>query len=72
MVIGGLSSVILIGLSSTVMVDILHCEYCIFPFKNPGLFTIPGAFIIGILVSLLTKDPNAQHKYSELLKKMSS
>jgi cation/acetate symporter len=72
MVIGGFSSVILIGLSPTVMVDILHCEYCIFPFKNPGLFTIPGAFVIGILVSLLTKDPNAQHKYSELLKKMSS
>ncbi len=72
MVVGALSSVMLIGLSPTVMVDILHCEYCIFPFKNPGIFTIPGSFIVGIFVSLLTKDPNAQHKYSDLLKKMAS
>ncbi|QOL20405.1 solute symporter family protein [Candidatus Bodocaedibacter vickermanii] len=72
MVIGALSSVILIGLSPTVMVDILHCDYCVFPFKNPGLFTIPGSFVVGILVSLVTKDSKAQHTYAELLKKMAS
>lgn len=72
MVVGALSSVILIGLSPTVMVDILHCDSCIFPFKNPGLFTIPGSFIVGILVSLMTKDSKAQNTYAELLKKMAS
>lgn len=72
MVVGGLASVALIGLSPTVMVDIFHCEGCLFPFKNPGIFTIPGSFIVGIVVSLFTKDTNAQHKYSDLIKKMVS
>lgn len=70
MVIGGLSSVILIGLSPTVMIDILHCESCWFPFKNPGIFTIPASFALGILISLLTEDKEAEMKYSGLLKKM--
>lgn len=72
MVVGALSSVILIGLSPTVMMDIFRCDDCIFPFKNPGLFTIPGSFIVGIFVSLVTKDSKAQHTYAELLKKMAS
>jgi cation/acetate symporter len=72
MVVGGLSSVILISLSSTVMVDILHCESCWFPFKNPGIFTIPMSFILGIVVSLFTQDKEAYLKYQNLFKKMSA
>lgn len=72
MVVGGLSSVILIGLSPTVMIDILHCESCWFPFKNPGIFTIPASFILGIMVSLLTKDKEAETKYQDLCKRMSA
>ena len=70
MVIGALSSVVLIGCSSTVMVDILHYETCWFPFKNPGLFTIPASFILGIVVSLLTTDTTARKHFSALVKKM--
>ena len=72
MVVGGLSSVTLIGLSPTVMIDILHCESCWFPFKNPGIFTIPASFVLGIVVSLLTKDKEAETKYQTLCKRMSN
>jgi len=72
MVVGGLSSVTLIGVSPTVMIDILHCESCWFPFKNPGVFTIPASFVLGIVVSLLTKDKEAETKYQTLCKRMSN
>lgn len=72
MVVGGLSSVMLIGLSPTVMIDILHCESCWFPFKNPGIFTIPMSFILGIVVSLMTTDKVANQKYPQLVEKMRS
>lgn len=72
MVVGGISSVVLIGLSPTVMIDILQCNTCLFPFKNPGLFTIPASFLLGIIVSLLTKDEEANSKYKLLLEKMKS
>ncbi len=66
MVLGALSSVALIALSPTVMIDILQCENYIFPFRNPGIFTIPGSFILGVLVSLLTKDVEAKKNYKLL------
>jgi cation/acetate symporter len=34
-----------------------------FPMKNPGVFSIGGAFLIGILVSLLKREPNAEEMY---------
>lgn len=68
MIFGAFSSVTLIMLSPTVMIDILHCDFCWFPFKNPGLFTIPATFVVGILVSLLTQDKDAQRKFDDLAK----
>lgn len=59
MLIGSLSSVMLICLSPTVMIDILHYQFCWFPFKNPGLFTIPLSFGFGIIVSLTTQETAA-------------
>lgn len=68
MVIGGLSSVTLITLSQTVMIDIFKFETCLFPFKNPGIFTIPASFLLGIVVSLMTEDKESKDKYELILK----
>jgi cation/acetate symporter len=65
--VGAFSSVICILLSPTVMIDILHCEYCLISVKNPGIFTIPLSFLVGIVVSLVTRDPKASEAYKVLL-----
>ena len=36
----------------------------IFPLKNPGIFSMSAAFIMGILVSLLSPDKEAEKKYA--------
>lgn len=36
----------------------------IFPLKNPGIFSMAAAFLMGILVSLMTPDPEAEKKYA--------
>ncbi len=58
MVTGTVASVLLIGLSSTVQVDILHHKAAIFPLKNPGIVSVPLAFLVGVVASLLS--PNAE------------
>ena len=35
----------------------------IFPLKNPGIFSMAAAFLIGILVSLMAPDKEAQEKF---------
>jgi len=35
----------------------------IFPMRNPGIFSMGAAFLIGILVSLMTPDKEAQEKF---------
>lgn len=60
----GLSlSVILIILSPTVWVEILKNSAPIFPLKSPAIVSFPAAFIVGILVSLLTKEKEAEEKF---------
>lgn len=66
MVVGNLSSVLLITLSSTVQVDILHRSAAIFPLKNPGIVSVPLAFLVGVVVSLLAKDKAAQSKFDDI------
>ncbi|MGH9789739.1 MAG: sodium:solute symporter family transporter [Candidatus Acidiferrales bacterium] len=53
MVTGTFSSVILILLSPTIQVDILGKAAAWFPLRNPGIVTIPLAFAVAIVVSLL-------------------
>ena len=64
--VGAVSSVACIILSPTVMMDIMKLDYCIFPLKNPGIITIPLAFMSGILVSFLTKDVKAEKEYDRI------
>lgn len=62
---GTFLAVILIILSPTVWVDILKNSAPVFPWKNPALVSISASFLVGILVSLLTKEESAEKKYEE-------
>jgi cation/acetate symporter len=66
MLVGTISSLVLIYLSPTIQVAILKHETAPFPLKNPGLITIPLAFIVGIVVSLLTTETRAEEKFDEV------
>lgn len=59
MVAGTLGTLLLIYLSPVVQVDILKHADAWFPLRNPGIITIPGSFLVGIVVSMLTNDPGA-------------
>ncbi|MGB9873460.1 MAG: cation acetate symporter, partial [Hydrogenobacter sp.] len=62
---GTFLAVILIILSPTVWVDVLKNPAPIFPWKNPALVSMLASFLIGIIVSLLTKEEEAERKYEE-------
>ena len=51
---GTFGTLLLIWLSPTIQVDVLHRTDAWFPLKNPALVTIPLSFIVGIVVSLLS------------------
>lgn len=58
-------AVILIIFSPTVWVDVFHYADPIFPLKNPALFSMVSAFIVGIVVSLLQREPQAENKFED-------
>jgi cation/acetate symporter len=66
MVVGTGSTLLLIYLSPTIQIDILKHESALFPLKNPALVTIPLSFAVGIVVSLLRRDPVAEAKFTEV------
>jgi cation/acetate symporter len=70
MLTGTLSAILLIALSPTIQVDILHRESAIFPLKNPGLVTMTLSFAVGIVVSLLRPEAEASAKYEEVARRM--
>lgn len=60
----GLSlSVILIILSPTVWVDLLKNSAPIFPLKSPAIVSFTASFIVGVIVSLLTKEEEAEERF---------
>jgi cation/acetate symporter len=63
--VGALSSVTLIVLSKTVWVDVFGFEAAIFPMKNPAVFSMSLAFVVGILASLLAPEKEAQEKFED-------
>jgi cation/acetate symporter len=65
MVTGTVTAVIFIFLSPTVQVDVLHHAAGIIPLKNPGIFTIPLSFAVGIIVSLAAPEAAASEKFAE-------
>jgi cation/acetate symporter len=66
MLVGTFSALLLIYLSPTVQVGILGGSSAPFPLTNPGLVTIPLSFAVGVIVSLLTPEPEAVQKFEAL------
>jgi cation/acetate symporter len=64
-VTGAVLSVLLIVLSPTVWVDIFHNPAAIFPLRNPAIVSMPAAFLVGIIASLLTREPSAEAKFDD-------
>jgi cation/acetate symporter len=66
MIVGTVSTLLLIYLSPTIQVDILKQPAAWFPLRNPGLITIPLSFLVGIGVSLLAPEPEAARRFAEV------
>jgi cation/acetate symporter len=66
MLAGTVAALALIYLSPTIQMDILGRAAAPFPLRNPGLVTIPLAFVVGMAVSLLTPERDAIARFAEL------
>ena len=63
--VGALLSVTLILLSPTVWVDLLHNSAPIFPLRNPAIVSMPASFLCAIVVSLMTREPDAEARFDD-------
>ncbi len=63
MLVGTASALLLIYFSPTVQVQMLGYATAPFPLHNPGLVTIPLSFLVGIGVSLLTREKEADQAF---------
>ena len=63
MAFGTVATLLLIGLSPTVQIDLLGRELAWFPLKNPALVTIPLSFAIGFVVSMASREPDAAARF---------
>jgi len=66
MLTGTFSAILLIWLSPTVQIDLLHHSSAIFPLKNPGLVTMAMSFAAGVVASLARPDQDAARKFAEV------
>jgi cation/acetate symporter len=66
MLLGTALTLTLIYLSPTIQVDLLKHESAWFPLKNPALVTMPLSFLTGIVVSLLTPNPEEAARFAEV------
>jgi cation/acetate symporter len=64
--VGTLSTLLLIWMSPTIQIDLLKNSTAYFPYRNPGLFTIPLSFAVGIIVSLLAPEAAAREGFTRL------
>ncbi len=70
MLVGTVSSLVLIYLSPTIQVAVLGHETAPFPLRNPGLVSIPLAFAVGMGVSLLAPEPEASERFAAMQRRM--
>jgi cation/acetate symporter len=70
MVVGTTATLLLIALSPTVQVDLLHATSAWFPLKNPALVTIPLSFAVGVAASLAWPERGAAARYAALARQM--
>ena len=66
MIVGTLSTLVLIYLSPTIQLDILKHADAWFPLRNPGIVTIPLSFVIAVGVSLMRPVPSEERRFVEL------
>ena len=62
---GAILSVVLIILSPTIWVDIMKNPAPIFALKNPAIVSMTAAFVVAIVVSLLTKEKRAEDMFED-------
>jgi cation/acetate symporter len=62
---GAVLSVVLIVLSPTIWVDLLHHGRAIFPLRNPAIVSMPAAFLVGVIASILTREPEAEARFQD-------
>ncbi len=70
MIVGTVSALVLIALSPAIQVQLLGRPSAIFPLANPGLITIPLAFLTGVVVSLASPDRAAHDAFPALQKRL--
>ena len=70
MIGGTLSALVLIYLSPTIQMSVLGREAAWFPLRNPGLVTIPLAFVLGIVTSLLSPERSADEAFPALQRRL--
>ena len=63
--VGAVSALVLIYISPTIQEDVLGNDSSLFPLKNPALISMPLAFVVGIVVSLVTRDAEAEERFYE-------
>jgi cation/acetate symporter len=54
---------VLILLSPTVWVDLFHNPAPIVGLRNPAILSMPAAFLVAIVVSLATREPEAEARF---------
>jgi cation/acetate symporter len=64
--VGTASALLFIYLSPAIQIDVLKHEAAMFPLRNPGVVTIPLAFAVAIVVSLLWPVPEEARKFHAL------
>jgi cation/acetate symporter len=64
-VAGALLAVVLIVLSPTIWVDLLHHQAAIFPLRNPAIVSMPVGFLAGIIASLAVREPEAEARFHD-------
>jgi cation/acetate symporter len=62
---GSILTVALIILSPTVWVDIMKNPQAIFPLRNPAIVSMTISFLVGIVVSLMAKEPTAAAMFED-------
>lgn len=62
-IVGSVSASVFIILSPTVWIDVLKYKEAIFPLRNPAIISMPLAFVVAIVLSLLMPDKEAEAKY---------
>ena len=62
---GAFLSVFLIVISPTVWVDVLGHETALFPLKNPAIVSMTAAFLVGFVVSLMSRESRAEAMFED-------